>query len=192
LISDIKKFFAYNPVIFIQYPWFILSRLLSPLIILSLVCRATIMDLLRTPSLSDAATHVPTFYVPEHERKGLEYLHFLVLMILGSTFGAIHCAGWNLPFPTRTEQKLWRAASLALTISPICAIPIIYIIIYFFFLPFCLGLRKSINVIPLGIAAGICVAARLILLAQALALLRDQPPSAFIAVDWTRFYPRFL
>jgi len=35
------------------------------------------------------------------------------------------------------------------------------------------------------------VLARLALIAQALALLRRQPPSSFLAVDWTRFIPHF-
>ena len=35
----------------------------------------------------------------------------------------------------------------------------------------------------------IYVPARLSLIAQALALLRSQPPSVFIAVDWTIFIP---
>ena len=34
--------------------------------------------------------------------------------------------------------------------------------------------------------------ARLLLLGLALALLNHQPPSAFIAVDWTKFYPHVL
>jgi len=35
------------------------------------------------------------------------------------------------------------------------------------------------------------VLARLVLIAQALALLRRQPPNSFLAVDWTRFIPHF-
>ena len=36
------------------------------------------------------------------------------------------------------------------------------------------------------------VSARLVLLVLALALLRDLPPNAYIAVDWTKFYPHIL
>ena len=35
------------------------------------------------------------------------------------------------------------------------------------------------------------VVARLSLIAQALALLRKQPPSSFLAVDWARYIPHF-
>jgi len=66
------------------------------------------------------ATHVPTFYVPSHRYP--EYLHALLLIALGSIFGAIHCAGWNFPFLASTEQKLWFVASLAVTIIPIAVL----------------------------------------------------------------------
>src|SRR6266498_4371411 len=77
----------------------------------------TITDLLGGSSSFPAdATHVPTFYVPKHRYS--EAFHALLLLALGTIFGAIHCAGWNLPFPTHLEQKLWRIASLAVTIIP--------------------------------------------------------------------------
>jgi hypothetical protein len=34
--------------------------------------------------------------------------------------------------------------------------------------------------------------ARLVLLGLAVALMRHQPPSAFITVDWTKFYPHIF
>jgi hypothetical protein len=45
----------------------------------------------------------------------------------GIIFGSIHVAGWNLVFPTSTEQELWRIASVVIT----CMLP-------FAFLPFIL------------------------------------------------------
>ena len=38
----------------------------------------------------------------------------------------------------------------------------------------------------------IYVLARLFLIIQALTLLRNQPPSALVAVDWTKYIPRLF
>jgi hypothetical protein len=51
------------------------------------------------------------------------------LLISGTIFGVIHCAGWNLPFPTYLEQKLWHVASVAVAIFPIAAIPFAAVIV---------------------------------------------------------------
>ena len=86
------------------------------------------------------ATHVPTFYVPTYVpaplptfylsmiiRRPELYLnvrrssHLLLLLVLGTIFGGIHCAGWYLPFPTYAKQELWRVASVTVTIYPIGA-----------------------------------------------------------------------
>ena len=48
---------------------------------------------------------------------------------LGTIFGGIHCAGWNLPFHTSAEERFWRVASLAVTINPIGAVPFSFIIL---------------------------------------------------------------
>jgi len=144
-------------------------------------------DLVETHSFPAGATHVPTFYVPDHHYSiwfGLG-LHFLLLLILGAVFGGIHCAGWNFPFPTPTEQELWRVASLAVTITPIVAI-VIVVVVYPVVQP---TLDRILVRTSLVVCTVTYVAARLVLIGLALALLRDTPPSAFIAVDWTKFYP---
>src|SRR5205807_2334973 len=101
---------------------------LSPVIILVVVgfaFYATLSDLLRPHSFPAYATHVPTFYVPIHKHfKFFKFFHIFPLLTIGSIFGAIHCAGWNNPFPTSYEQNLWRVASLAVTIIPMVAFPI--------------------------------------------------------------------
>ena len=58
--------------------------------------------------------------------------------------------------------------------------------------------EETVSTLPLAkISYVMCytfayAAARLVLLGMAVALLRQQPPSAFIAVDWTKFYPHIL
>jgi len=47
---------------------------------------------------------------------------------LAPSFGGIHCVGWDSPFPTSTERKLWRVPSLAVTTIPIDLILIALVI----------------------------------------------------------------
>jgi len=179
-----------------QLPLFIFVFLLSPIIAFASAFLRTIADLLgRSSSFPGGATHVPTFYVPRHRYSA--NFHAFLLIALGTLFGGIHCAGWNLPFPTYAEQKLWRVASLAVTIIPIAVFPIAFIINRT--IKMCLAIFKSksnydeiLGNLTLIISVPVYALARLVLLGLALALLRHPPPNAFNAVDWTRFYPHLL
>jgi len=146
-------------------------------------------DLLESTSFPVNATHVPTFYVPLTRHQNPTYA--LLLMALASIFGSIHFAGWNLPFPTVTEQKLWHFASLAVTIIPIALFLITFIIIKFL-----LAITKSSSGVKEFLVTQTFVisilayaSARLVLFGLALALLRQLPPSAYIAINWTKLYP---
>ena len=44
--------------------------------------------------------------------------HFLIALTIGTSFGALHCFGWDYTYPTLLEQFMWRASSLVLTIIP--------------------------------------------------------------------------
>ena len=123
------------------------------------------------------ATHVPTFYVPRH-RHSSKSLHVLLLMTLATSFGGIHCAGWNYLFPTFTQHELWRVASLAVTIIPVATFP------------FVVNTTLAPLIVPIMTVA--YVSARLVLLGLALELLRHQPPGSFIIVDWIKFYPHIF
>ena len=137
------------------------------------------------------ATHVPTFYSPKH--RYYRFCHIFLLLALASVFGGIHCLGWNFSFPSYLQQMLWRTASLSVAIVPLIAIPIdIFVAVIRKrilhppeVLSFALAL---VNTVSLPIYA----AARLILLGQAIELLRHLPPTALKAVDWAQFYPRFF
>ena len=148
--------------------------------------------------IPSGATHVPTFYSPEPDSEVVVFR--VIFPILGALFGGIHCLGWTLTFPTETEKKIWEISSLTITI-----IPVLYFLITFSSkLPTGDGLSgiwKSQTVKTVlraigGLVAIISVAlswvylaARIILLVEAIELMRKQPPSAFLEVDWTRFVP---
>jgi len=172
-------------------PVAILVLILSPIITFTSAFYATLVDLIQAKSSSfpPDETHIPTFYVPEH-RYSKRY-HILLLLSLGILFGGIHCFGWNFSFPTEVEQKLWRIASLAVTIIPIATFPFVFIITC---MEECL---PSAFVYHYGQSTFILctlayVSARLVLLGLALALLRLLPPTASIAISWTKFFPHFL
>jgi hypothetical protein len=122
----------------------------------------------------------------------------LVFALFGVIFGGLHCIGWSFEFPTHAEQTLWRSTSLGITAIPLIVAPI----------DFLLDTRLHTRDIEsrgkveryvvltldliMTILLFIYVPARLSLIAQALALLRSQPPSALTAVDWTRYLPHLF
>jgi len=172
----------------IRLPWAIAALLLFPIIAFAYATYYTLSDLALngSASLSADATRVPTFYVPRHLHSA--WIHTLLLATFGCIFGGIHCVGWNLPFPTYAEQKLWRVASLAVTIIPIILASTLIVRAI-------IKSRSAIQDTAITselIFTFMYASARLILLGQAVALLRHQPPSAFIAVDWTKVYPHIF
>ena len=180
----------------IVLPLAVVALLLFPIITFTGAFFYTIKDLVdESTSFPADATHVPTFYVPNHHYS--KWIHAWLLIALGSTFGGIHCAGWNFPFPAYAEQKLWRAASLAVTTIPIAAFPFT-VTVSCIVTPF-LSIFKSspdtddsLRFLTFSISMLAYVSARLVLLGLALALLRHLPQSTYITVDWTKFYPHIL
>jgi hypothetical protein len=169
--------------------------LFFPIVAFAFAFLATVVDLLRPTSSSfpPDKTHVPTFYVPKH-RYPARY-HIFLLMALGTIFGGIHCSGWNFSFPTYAEQKLWRVASLAVTVIPILIPSFVLITLFiaeYFFPTLEPPFETALGISTLVVCALAYVSARLILLGLAFALLRHLPPTAFIAINWTKFYPHFL
>jgi len=151
-------------------------------------------------SIPFSATHVPTFYSPEPESEVTIFR--IIFPILGAVFGGIHCLGWTLTFPSETEKILWKVGSTIITI-----IPVLY-----FFITFSSkltagdGLAGTWKLRPVrmvlqavaGFVAVVSVAlswvyllARLALLVEAIELLRKQPASVFLDVNWTLPHLKF-
>ena len=155
-----------------------------------------VFGIVTTNTVPSGAFHVPSFYAPVTESD--RWSRMVVFALFGAIFGGLHCIGWHFSNPTRSELILWRATSLAITVIPFIVAPID------FFLAIrlqnrdinsCQKLeRKALLILDLimTILLFIYVPARLSLIAQALALLRNQPPSAFVAVDWTKYFPHLF
>ncbi|KIK52157.1 hypothetical protein GYMLUDRAFT_265520 [Collybiopsis luxurians FD-317 M1] len=102
-------------------------------------------------------------------------------------FGAIHCAAWTSKFPSTAEEMLWKVCTLLVTSAPI-------------YLAFCNMITHWSynvadswwgNILILAYIAAVLfyIFARLSLLVQPFLALRDLPPDAFKAVQWTTFMP---
>ncbi|PVG00176.1 hypothetical protein CPB86DRAFT_871960 [Serendipita vermifera] len=59
-------------------------------------------------------TSVPTFYVGSPNDEDDMRASIIVSAAVGTVFGAIHCIAWSYPFPSHTEQLLWRLSSIAI------------------------------------------------------------------------------
>ena len=189
--SFIKNWFFFIPASFLLL--FLLTIILSPLFIISFIASFTftaVFEIVTTNEVRPGATHVPSFYAPATDSD--HYSRMVVFAIFGVIFGGIHCIGWNFAFPTHFETSLWRHTSLVLTIVPLVAAPIDYILENVN-LKGRVGekLRLLLDLVMTALLF-VYVPARLSLIAQALALLRDQPAAAYVAVDWTKYIPHLF
>ena len=137
------------------------------------------------------ATHVSTFYGPKHRYN--KYWHLVLLLVLASIFGGIHCAGWNFSFPSHAYRMLWRVASLSVTILPLVAISIVIVATILDKCGLCdAETLNATSGLMISFIMLMYAAARLMLLGQAIVLLRHLAPSALTAIDWAQFYPHFF
>ncbi|KAJ7811856.1 hypothetical protein B0H13DRAFT_2472211 [Mycena leptocephala] len=136
-----------------------------------------------------SSTSVPSFWsLPVRE---LDYIqgYFAPLAIealVGTVFGAIHCAAWNTDFPTTAETWMWRSCS-----SLIVAILLVILLCsgLTFFTDDELQLGKVMISIGVMVSISIYSFARLILIILPLVALRSLPPGAFIDVNWSVYIP---
>lgn len=166
---------------------------LSPLFAMFFIASFTFtaaFAIVTTNKVRPGATHVPPFYAPRTESDN--FSRMVVFAIFGFIFGGIHCFAWNFYFPTHPEKAIWRYTSLTLTSIPLVVAPIDCILEN-------MKLKGSIGkkvrlllAIFMTALLFLYVPARLSLIAQALALLRDQPAAAYVAVNWTKYIPHLF
>jgi len=173
-------------LLFFLLPFFALFFLVSFLF-------TSVFGIITTNSINPGATQVPSFYACKTDSD--RYSRMIVFAFFGVIFGGLHCIGWHFTFPTSSERMLWRVTSLTITLIPLIVAPIDY------FLANVeedaersLLARMGLSSLDLTMTVLLFayVPARLSLIAQAFALLRIQPPSSFIPVDWTMYIPHIL
>ena len=175
-------FFLLFSLLLFLFPFFALLFLISFIF-------TSIFGIIATSDIQSGATHVPSFYAPTTASD--RYSRMLVFAFFGVVFGGLHCIGWYFTYPTDLERMLWRVTSLIITVIPIIVAPIDFLVSNRDLSTWGRAGRTTLWALDLimTILLFIYVPARLSLIAQALALLREQPSSAFIAVDWTRYIP---
>jgi hypothetical protein len=155
-----------------------------------------VFGIITTSSIRPRASHVPSFYAPI--TRSDRWSRMLVFAVFGVIFGGLHCIGWSFEFPTHTEQTLWRSTSLGITAIPLIVAPIDFLLatrLHTRNIEFCGKLEQYVLLtldLVMTVLLFIYVPARLSLIAQALALMRNQPPSALTAVDWTKYLPHLF
>jgi len=140
-----------------------------------------------TTRAAPVGPRVPPFYALK--TKSDRFSRMIVFALFGVFFGGIHLFGWNLTYPTGIEKILWRATSLSITTIPFAVAPIDCFLEN---VPLETGFGRLVKDgldLIMTILLVIYVLARLTLIAQALALLRDQPLEALLVVDWTKYIP---
>jgi hypothetical protein len=95
------------------------------------------------------------------------------IVIIGSIFGAIHIAAWNLQFVTEGERWVWRVSAVTITSAP-------WLFLF-------AGIFDS-GILGLSVVA-FYIISRFILLILPLLQLRSLPSDAFISVSWSTFIP---
>ncbi|KAF7369916.1 hypothetical protein MSAN_00621100 [Mycena sanguinolenta] len=108
-----------------------------------------------------------------------------LLILMGTVFGAIHCAAWNTVFPTRREMWIWRMSSLVITIFP-GLMSLLGLMGLSDRLKSVLGTVAHV-IVKLGLP--LYIGARLILIGLPFAELRSLPASAFADVNWSTYIP---
>jgi hypothetical protein len=107
--------------------------------------------------------------------------------LVGTMFGAIHCAAWNAQFPTAVEMWMWRSCS-----SVIVAIPVIIILVGGLIAFTDVNesqLGEAMTTIGLAVSISLYVIARLVLIILPLVALRSLPSGAFVDVNWSTYIP---
>lgn len=207
-IREVLDHFKSDDVVVFICVLFILLLLL-PLVIFGVLVAlvalifGSLYDVIQTNAMPSDATHVPAFYSPKTNAHILSY--FVIFPIFSLVFGGLHCLCWNFTYPSQVERTIWRVASLAITV-PFPATMLLFV--FFAMIGMIIGSLIDVNNGILGKVTGIImdttlytgvvlgcllafiyVLARIILLVEALFLLRSQPADAFRDVDWTKFIP---
>lgn len=144
------------------------------------------------PGVSKKTTGLPeSKFIPSWI---VETIPLTLFEVFACGFGAIHCLGWNSPFPTAKERLAWRVCSVSTTALPLVLPPMVPIAMLID------RLSKSdkaedatdtaLGILASGIA--LCyVLGRITLIVLAFMALRALPADTYQTIDWNQYIPHF-
>ncbi|KAJ6582331.1 hypothetical protein B0H19DRAFT_877478, partial [Mycena capillaripes] len=109
--------------------------------------------------------------------------------LVGFLFGVIHCAAWNIDFPTTGEQWMWRSCSSFVTVLPLAWLPLLLHLQVEISGADETSMKYKIHTIIFLAVILIYMLARLFLIVLPLIALRSLPPGAFADVNWSAYIP---
>ncbi|KAJ7862496.1 hypothetical protein B0H14DRAFT_2575385 [Mycena olivaceomarginata] len=118
-------------------------------------------------------TSVPSFWSTDDRGQEEIGYSFHIECLVGTVFGAIHCAAWNADFPSTDEMWLWRSCSLT-----VAAVPVIFMSAMMAVVDVDSTTGKIVLSVVLFILPLIYIIARLFLIILPLIALRSLPPGA--------------
>ncbi|KAJ7118090.1 hypothetical protein C8R44DRAFT_625897 [Mycena epipterygia] len=142
------------------------------------------------------SNHRPMFSVPsfwsidwEETNRADITTPFLIECLVGTIFGAIHCAAWTAHFPSTTEMGIWRSCSLMVAIPP-AAVGLFIALGTSIEGTAIEGIHEPILVITAFISILLYPITRLFLIIISLTSLRALPHDALIDIDWSFYIPQ--
>ncbi|KAJ7079021.1 hypothetical protein C8R44DRAFT_863028 [Mycena epipterygia] len=144
-----------------------------------------------SPYLPITSTSVPTFWSMDwEEANGTEKaIFFYTECLVGTVFGAIHCAAWNTDFPSTIEMWMWRSCSLLVVAIP-AALGLVGVL--YDATAAGSGIRDTLDTIlaTIGlVSTPLYPIVRLFLITILFASLRALLPGMFIDIDWSVYIP---
>ena len=116
-------------------------------------------------------------------------MQVIVVGLVGTLYGGLHAAAWNGFFPTHRECIIWRFSALTIAVSG-CIFALWMIIVNISdFKNDELFRKVQAFVIIFYVGALLYVLARIFLIAEAFASLRDLPVTAYDTPSWSQFIP---
>jgi hypothetical protein len=137
-----------------------------------------------------SSTSVSSFWsLPMDELDNIpsRILPFAIEALVGTVFGAIHCAAWNTDFPTTVEMWMWRSCSLLIVEIP--AVILLFVVLGNFIDVYESHLGELMLTIRFVVGISLYVIARLVLIILPLVALRSLPSGAFMDVNWSTYIP---
>jgi len=197
IVLPLFGWFILLPILFFLLFLFVIFLIpfVTLLLLVSFIFTA-VFGIVTTSTIRPGASHVPSFYAPTTNSD--RWSRMAVFALFGVIFGGLHCIGWSFNYPTHLEETLWRSTSLAITVIPLIVAPIDLLLatrLRIHDIKSCETFERTTLLtldLIMTILLFIYVPARLCLIALALALLRNPPLTALVAVDWTIYVPHLF